>query len=159
MLRDQLIGKRLVDDGRIYDQPTVTGKSLFTEIQDCKELTDQKVVRHFSDPVKSRGGYGILYGDLAPEGCVVKLAGHGALYFQGSARVFESEEEVRRFFINKSTDALKNMPVREILTSKTVEHINTYYKLGENDFISFAYKEDQDLLILVDLDLLCKQKK
>ena len=88
-----LIGKRLVDDGRIYDQPTVTGKSLFTEIKDCKELTDQKVVRHFSDPVKSRGGYGILYGDLAPEGCVVKLAGHGALYFQGSARVFESEED------------------------------------------------------------------
>ena len=88
-----LIGKRLVDDGRIYDQPTVTGKSLFTEIKDCKELIDQKVVRHFSDPVKSRGGYGILYGDLAPEGCVVKLAGHGALYFQGSARVFESEED------------------------------------------------------------------
>ena len=88
-----LIGKRLVDDGRIYDQPTVTGKSLFTEIKDCKELTDQKVVRHFSDPVKSRGGYGILYGDLAPEGCVVKLAGHGALYFQGSARVFENEED------------------------------------------------------------------
>ena len=88
-----LIGKRLVDDGRIYDQPTVTGKSLFTEIKNCKELTDQKVVRHFSDPVKSRGGYGILYGDLAPEGCVVKLAGHGALYFQGSARVFESEED------------------------------------------------------------------
>jgi len=88
-----LIGKRLVDDGRIYDQPTVTGKSLFTEIRNCKELTDQKVVRHFSDPVKSRGGYGILYGDLAPEGCVVKLAGHGALYFQGSARVFESEED------------------------------------------------------------------
>lgn len=88
-----LIGKRLVDDGRIYDQPTVTGKSLFAEIRNCKELTDQKVVRHFSDPVKSRGGYGILYGDLAPEGCVVKLAGHGALYFQGSARVFESEED------------------------------------------------------------------
>ena len=88
-----LIGKRLVDDGRIYDQLTVTGKSLFTEIKDCKELTDQKVVRHFSDPVKSRGGYGILYGDLAPDGCVVKLAGHGALYFQGSARVFESEED------------------------------------------------------------------
>jgi dihydroxy-acid dehydratase len=42
--------------------------------------------------VKSRGGYGILYGDLAPEGCVVKLAGHGALFFEGKARVFESEE-------------------------------------------------------------------
>ena len=40
------------------------------------------------------------------------------------------EEEVRRFFINKSTDALKNMPVREILTSKAVEHINTYYTVS-----------------------------
>ena len=64
------------------------------------------------------------------------------------------EEEVRRFFINKSTDALKNMPVREILTSKTVEHINTYYKLGENDFISFAYKEDQDRLRLEDPNII-----
>lgn len=88
-----LIGKRLVDDGRIIDQPTVTGKSLFSEIKGLKELDGQTVVRHFSDPVKSRGGYGILYGDLAPEGCVVKLAGHGDLYFQGSARVFESEED------------------------------------------------------------------
>ena len=64
------------------------------------------------------------------------------------------EEEVRRFFINKSTDALKNMPVREILTSKTVEHINTYYKLGENDFISFTYKEDQDRLRLEDPNII-----
>ena len=64
------------------------------------------------------------------------------------------EEEVRRFFINKSTDALKNMPVREILTSKAVEHINTYYKLGENDFISFTYKEDQDRLRLEDPNII-----
>ncbi len=87
-----LIGKRLVDDGRIDDSPTVTGRSLFEEIMDAKETKGQDVVRTFADPVKSRGGYGILYGDLAPEGCVVKLAGHGALFFEGTARVFESEE-------------------------------------------------------------------
>jgi fructose-1,6-bisphosphatase/inositol monophosphatase family enzyme len=69
------------------------------------------------------------------------------------------EEEVRRFFINKSTDALKNMPVREILTSKTVEHINTYYKLGENDFIAFAYKEDQDRLRLEDPNIIFNESK
>ena len=69
------------------------------------------------------------------------------------------EEEVRRFFINKSTDALKNMPVREILTSKTVEHINTYYKLGENDFISFTYKEDQDRLRLEDPNIIFNESK
>jgi fructose-1,6-bisphosphatase/inositol monophosphatase family enzyme len=69
------------------------------------------------------------------------------------------EEEVRRFFINKSTDALRNMPVREILTSKTVEHINTYYKLGENDFISFTYKEDQDRLRLEDPNIIFDESK
>ncbi|MGB3457018.1 MAG: dihydroxy-acid dehydratase [Litorimonas sp.] len=87
-----LIGKRLVADGRIEDQKTVTGRTLFEEIDAATETPGQDVVRAFSDPVKSRGGYGILYGDLAPEGCVVKLAGHGALHFQGRARVFESEE-------------------------------------------------------------------
>ena len=87
-----LIGQRLVADGRIVDQPTVTGRSLFAEIADATEATGQDVVRTFQDPVKSRGGYGILYGDLAPEGSVVKLAGHGALHFEGPARVFESEE-------------------------------------------------------------------
>ena len=87
-----LIGQRLVADGRIVDQPTVTGRSLFAEIADATEAEGQDVVRTFADPVKSRGGYGILYGDLAPEGSVVKLAGHGALHFEGPARVFESEE-------------------------------------------------------------------
>jgi fructose-1,6-bisphosphatase/inositol monophosphatase family enzyme len=51
------------------------------------------------------------------------------------------------------------MPVREILTSKTVEHINTYYKLGENDFISFAYKEDQDRLRLEDPNIIFDESK
>ena len=88
-----LIGKRLIDDGRIDDSPTVTGRSLFNEILNSVETEGQDVVRKFDDPVKSRGGYGILYGDLAPEGCVVKLAGHGALFFEGKARVFESEED------------------------------------------------------------------
>ena len=88
-----LIGKRLIDDGRIDDSPTVTGRSLFNEILNSVEKDGQDVVRTFADPVKSRGGYGILYGDMAPEGCVVKLAGHGALFFEGIARVYESEEE------------------------------------------------------------------
>ncbi len=88
-----LIGKRLIDDGRIDDSPTVTGRSLFNEILNSTETEGQDVVRTFDDPVKSRGGYGILYGDMAPEGCVVKLAGHGALFFEGIARVYESEEE------------------------------------------------------------------
>ncbi len=69
------------------------------------------------------------------------------------------EEEVRRFFINKSTDALKNMPVREILTSKAVEHINTYYKFGDKDYISFAYNEDKERLRLEDPNIVYDKSK
>lgn len=88
-----LVGQRLKAAGRIEDAPTITGKSLFEEIDARTETPGQKVVREFDNPVKSRGGYGILYGDLAPKGCVAKLAGHGALQFKGPARVFECEEE------------------------------------------------------------------
>ena len=59
-------------------------------------------------------------------------------------------EETRRLFMNKSSDALRNMPVREILTSKVVEHINSYYKLGEDDYIHFSYKEDEARLKIDD---------
>jgi len=88
-----LVGKRLKDDGRLNDAPTITGRTMFEEVDDAAEADGQQVVRTFENPVKSRGGYGILYGDMAPEGCVAKLAGHGALQFEGPARVFESEEE------------------------------------------------------------------
>jgi dihydroxy-acid dehydratase len=47
-------------------------------------------------PLKPRGGFGILYGNLAPEGCVAKLAGHGEFKFSGPARVFESEVDCFR---------------------------------------------------------------
>ena len=63
-------------------------------------------------------------------------------------------EEVRRLFINKSSDALRNIPVREILTSKAVEHINTYYKLGENDFIHFTYDSDRKRLKIDNPDII-----
>ena len=100
-----IVGKRLKSAGRIKDAPTITGRSLFAEIDAATETPGQTVVLDFDAPVKSRGGYGILYGDMAPEGCVAKLAGHGALQFSGPARVFESEEDcfavVERNGINK----------------------------------------------------------
>ena len=68
------------------------------------------------------------------------------------------EEEIRRLFINKSSDALRNMPVREMITSKVVEHINTYYKLGENDFIHFANLEDKNRLNVDDPKILYDHK-
>jgi dihydroxy-acid dehydratase len=51
------------------------------------------VVRPVSDPIKPNGGFAILRGNLAPEGCVVKLSGHGRMEHRGPARVFESEED------------------------------------------------------------------
>ena len=53
------------------------------------------------------------------------------------------EEEVRRLFINKSSEALRNIPAKEILTSKVVEHINSYYKLGQEDYIDFSFEDDK----------------
>jgi dihydroxy-acid dehydratase len=53
----------------------------------------QQVVRSLAAPVKPQGGYSILYGNLAPEGCVLKLAGQGIARFAGPARVFDSEEQ------------------------------------------------------------------
>jgi dihydroxy-acid dehydratase len=78
----------------LEDAATVTGKKLFAEL-DAAALpaSDQEVVREVASPLKPRGGYSILYGNIAPEGCVLKLAGKGLLKFDGVARVFESEEQ------------------------------------------------------------------
>ena len=51
------------------------------------------VVHPIGNPLKPRGGYSILYGNLAPEGCILKLAGKGATHFEGRARVYEGEEQ------------------------------------------------------------------
>jgi dihydroxy-acid dehydratase len=85
--------RRLVAAGTIEDAPTVTGRSLAEEASGIPEAPGQDVIREVETPLKPRGGFGVLYGNLAPEGCVVKLAGHGTLKFEGPARVFDSEEE------------------------------------------------------------------
>ena len=78
----------------LEDSATVTGLQLFAEL-DAAELpaSDQQVVREVSNALKPRGGYSILYGNIAPDGCVLKLAGKGLLKFEGTARVFENEEQ------------------------------------------------------------------
>ena len=53
----------------------------------------QQVVKTVAEAFKTRGGYSILYGNIAPEGCVLKLAGHGRTHHEGPARVFDSEEQ------------------------------------------------------------------
>ncbi|WP_291183505.1 dihydroxy-acid dehydratase [Dokdonella sp.] len=83
--------------GLLDDAPTMTGKALFAELDAAPPApADQAVVVPVARAFKPRGGYSILYGNLAPEGCVLKLAGKGRLHFDGAARVFESEEETFR---------------------------------------------------------------
>ena len=75
------------------DAPTVTGRTIGEHAAEAVETEGQEVVRPLSDPIKPTGGLAILRGNLAPEGCVVKLAGHERRRHDGPARVFESEED------------------------------------------------------------------
>ncbi len=88
-----LVAKRLLDAGILQGAPiTVTGRTLAAETAAAKETPNQQVVRKLDAPLKPTGGLVILKGNLAPEGCVVKVAGHNLQNFRGPARVFESEE-------------------------------------------------------------------
>ncbi|MGH7026950.1 dihydroxy-acid dehydratase [Brevundimonas sp.] len=97
-----LVAHELRIAGLIEDVATVTGNSFFAELDAARAsfaavgstgpTSAQDLVRPVADPIKPTGGYSILYGDLAPEGCIVKLAGHGRTLFEGPARVFDSEE-------------------------------------------------------------------
>jgi dihydroxy-acid dehydratase len=88
-----LVAKRLVEAGLLRsDCLTVTGRTLGEEASSAKEAPAQEVVRKLDAPLKPTGGLVILKGNLAPEGCVVKVAGHNMQNFRGPARVFDSEE-------------------------------------------------------------------
>jgi len=89
-----LVLERLREAGLLHeDAPTVTGRTIGEHAREAEETEGQRVVRPLDDPVKATGGLAILRGNLAPEGCVVKLAGHERREHTGPARVFESEEE------------------------------------------------------------------
>ena len=87
-----LVIRELARAGKLVDAATCTGKSLFAETESAQATADQQVVRSVDEPFKPRGGFGVLYGNLAPEGCVIKLAGHGRLQHEGPARVFDGED-------------------------------------------------------------------
>ncbi len=88
-----LLAQRLQDAGRLHeDAPTVTGQTIGELARAATETDGQRVIRPLTDPIKSTGGLAILRGNLAPEGCVVKLAGHERRLHVGPARVFEGEE-------------------------------------------------------------------
>jgi dihydroxy-acid dehydratase len=88
-----LLAQRLAEAGLLHeDAPTVTGQTIGQIAAGARETPGQEVIRPLSNPIKATGGLAILHGNLAPDGCVVKLAGHERRLHRGPARVFEGEE-------------------------------------------------------------------
>lgn len=89
-----LVAKWLLESGHLHGtQITVTGRTLAEEAATAKETSGQTVLFPPSQPIKQTGGLVILKGNLAPEGCVVKVAGHAKLTHHGPAKVFDCEED------------------------------------------------------------------
>jgi dihydroxy-acid dehydratase len=90
----RLVLQRLLEGGYIDgNQPTVSGLSIAEEADRTKETEGQPVVAPLDRPLKATGGLVILKGSLAPDGCVIKVAGHERIHHTGPARVFEREED------------------------------------------------------------------
>ncbi len=88
-----LLAKRMFEAGLLKgDAITVTGRYLAEEAAAGEETPGQEVVRTKNNPIKPTGGLVILHGNLAPEGCVIKVAGNNTQNFRGPARVFDDEE-------------------------------------------------------------------
>jgi dihydroxy-acid dehydratase len=89
-----LVARELLKAGLVHgDAPNVDGRDLAAVATAVVETPGQEVVVPIERPLKATGGLAILRGNLAPEGCVVKLAGHERLHHRGPAQVFDSEEE------------------------------------------------------------------
>ena len=89
----RLLAKRLKEAGVLAVEPiTITGRTIGDEADRAQEASGQEVVRPASDPIQPTGGLIILKGNLAPDGCVVKVAGYETRRHSGPARVFDSEE-------------------------------------------------------------------
>ena len=89
-----LVAKRLVDASLLHaNQPTVTGRTIGEEAKEAVETSGQQVLRPLTHPIKTTGGLVILKGNLAPDGCVVKVAGHSMMQFRGPAKVYDREED------------------------------------------------------------------
>ena len=89
-----LLVRRLLEGGKLHpDTLTVSGRTLREQYGDAPETPGQDVVATVDAPVKATGGIAILRGNVAPEGCVIKLSGHERRSHTGPARVFEGERE------------------------------------------------------------------
>jgi len=105
-----LIAKRMIEGGLVNGSTlTPSGRTLGEETANIVETPGQAVIATAEHPFKATGGIVILRGNLAPEGSVVKVAGHERLYHSGRARVFEREE-----------DAMHAVDAREIVDGDVV---------------------------------------
>jgi dihydroxy-acid dehydratase len=89
-----VVGKRLLDAGLLHaSEKTVTGRTIGEEVKAAAEPAGQQVIKPLAKALKSEGGIAILRGNLAPDGCVIKLSGQKKYAHRGPARVFEREED------------------------------------------------------------------
>ena len=89
-----LLGRRLLEASLIdASQQTMSGRTIAQEVENAEEDEGQDVISPADRPLRASGGLVILKGNVAPEGCVVKVAGYTRLHHTGPARVFDSEEE------------------------------------------------------------------
>jgi dihydroxy-acid dehydratase len=101
-----VLAQRLAEAGLLHeDAPTVTGQTIGEIAAAAQETPDQQVIRPLSNPLKPTGGLAILRGNLAPEGAVMKLAGHERRSHRGPARVFEAEEAAMAAVTHRSIAA------------------------------------------------------
>ena len=90
----RLVAKRLHEAGLLKGEcMTVTGRTIGEETHTASETPGQEVLYRTEEPIKATGGLVILHGNLAPDGCVVKVAGHSKLTHTGPAKVFDCEED------------------------------------------------------------------
>jgi dihydroxy-acid dehydratase len=89
-----VVGKRLLEAGLLHaSEKTVTGRTIGEEVKAAAEPAGQQVIKPLAKALKSEGGIAILRGNLAPDGCVIKLSGQKKYAHRGPARVFEREED------------------------------------------------------------------
>lgn len=89
-----VVAKRLLEAGLLHgDAMTVTGRTMAEEANAARETAGQEVIRPLANPLKPSGGLIILRGNLAPEGCVLKVSGYQITSHRGPARVFDCEED------------------------------------------------------------------
>ena len=101
-----LIAQRLLEGNMIDGAPmTVTGRTLGEEARQAAETPGQEVIKYVTSPLKPTGGLVILKGNLAPDGAVVKIAGHERLRHAGPARVFDREEDAMKAVTSKNIKA------------------------------------------------------